>query len=57
LGVSGGGKADVLQKWGRAARFMLRAGEYLGARFRRWIREKYNWQKIAEQTIEVYQEL
>ena len=47
----------MLQKWGRAARFMLRAGEYLGARFRSWIREKYNWQKIAEQTIEVYQEL
>jgi len=27
------------------------------ARFRRWIRGKYNWHKIARQTIEVYQEL
>ena len=27
------------------------------ARFRRWIREKYNWHKIAQQTIQVYQDL
>lgn len=27
------------------------------ARFRRWIREKYNWHKIAQQTIQVYHEL
>jgi glycosyltransferase involved in cell wall biosynthesis len=27
------------------------------AAFRRLIQEKYNWQKIAEQTIQVYQAL
>jgi glycosyltransferase involved in cell wall biosynthesis len=26
-------------------------------RFRRWIQEKYNWHKIAQQTIQVYHEL
>jgi glycosyltransferase involved in cell wall biosynthesis len=28
-----------------------------GVCFRRWIQEKYNWEKIAEQTIQVYQDL